>query len=68
MSMYGVNVSIPKTLVKFLVSYEASRTQKTNSRLSEALVDVVDTPVSPSFFRRLKTAEYLRRLRRSRSL
>lgn len=47
MSMYGVNVSIPKTLVKFLVSYEASRTQKTNSRLSEALVDVVDTPVSP---------------------
>ncbi len=44
MSMYGVNASIPKTLVRFLVAYEAERT---TGELSEVLRDVLDTPVSP---------------------
>ena len=44
MSMYGVNASIPKTLVRHLVSYEASREE---GELSSVLKDVVDTPVSP---------------------
>ena len=47
MSMYGVNCSIPKTLVRYLVSYEAQRTSETNKALSQALSDIVATPVSP---------------------
>ncbi len=44
MSMYGVNASIPKTLVRFLVAYEAERAA---GELSAVLRDVLDTPVSP---------------------
>ena len=44
MSMYGVNASIPKTLVRYLVAYEADRTL---GELSDVLFDVLDTPVSP---------------------
>lgn len=47
MSMYGVNCSIPKTLVRYLVSYESQRTAETNPSLSQALADIVATPVSP---------------------
>lgn len=44
MSMYGVNCSIPKTLVRHLVDYEA---QTSEEKLSAVLKDVLDTPVSP---------------------
>ena len=44
MSMYGVNGSIPKTLVRYLVAYEADRVE---GELSDVLRDVLDTPVSP---------------------
>lgn len=44
MSMYGVNSSIPKTLVRHLVAYEAARS---GARLQAVLQDVLDTPVSP---------------------
>ena len=44
MSMYGVNASIPKTLVRYQVAYEADRTM---GELSDVLYDVLDTPVSP---------------------
>lgn len=47
MSMYGVNCSIPKTLVRYLVSYESQRTAEINPSLSKALADIVATPVSP---------------------
>ena len=45
MSMYGVNSSIPKTLVRYLVSYYADNAE--SKALKEALLDVLDTPVSP---------------------
>ena len=45
MSMYGVNVSVPKTLVRFLVQYHADTCG--NEKLTEVLYDVLDTPVSP---------------------
>ncbi len=45
MSMYGVNASVPKTLVRYLVSYFADTTQ--DQKLKEVLLDVLDTPVSP---------------------
>lgn len=44
MSMYGVNCSIPKTLVRHLVAYEA---EMSDEKLSAVLRDVLDTPVSP---------------------
>jgi NAD+ synthase (glutamine-hydrolysing) len=43
--MYGVNCSIPKTLVKYLIKYTADYTD--NDILREVLLDVLDTPVSP---------------------
>ena len=45
MSMYAVNCSVPKTLVRYLVLYYADTTE--NKKLSEVLMDVLDTPVSP---------------------
>ena len=48
MSMYGVNASIPKTLVRELVSYCAElEADRGNKALADALHDVVGTPVSP---------------------
>lgn len=45
MSMYGVNVSIPKTLVRHLVKYYADTCG--DEALTSVLLDVLDTPVSP---------------------
>lgn len=45
MSMYGVNASVPKTLVRHLVRYYAETCE--NKALREILFDVLDTPVSP---------------------
>lgn len=45
MSMYGVNASVPKTLVRHLVKYYADTCE--DKELEEILLDVLDTPVSP---------------------
>ena len=45
MSMYGVNASVPKTLVRHLVKYAADDTK--DEKLKKVLYDVLDTPVSP---------------------
>ena len=45
MSMYGVNVGVPKTLVRHLVRYYADTCN--NEGLTDILKDVLDTPVSP---------------------
>lgn len=44
MSMYGVNASVPKTLMRHLVKYVADRS---NESVSKTLYSVLDTPVSP---------------------
>lgn len=44
MSMYAVNCSVPKTLVRYLVSYASSIAEP---EVSKVLLDVLDTPVSP---------------------
>ncbi|MBO5873369.1 MAG: NAD(+) synthase, partial [Clostridia bacterium] len=44
MSMYGVNASVPKTLVKYLVGYVA---EDMGGKTGEILKDILDTPVSP---------------------
>ena len=41
MSMYGVNAGVPKTLIRYLVSYVAGE------MATETLLDIVDTPISP---------------------
>lgn len=45
MSMYSVNPSIPKTLVRYLVRYVAQN--ESNEIVSNTLMDILDTPVSP---------------------
>ncbi len=45
MSMYAVNPSIPKTLVRYLVKYVADK--EANQEVSNTLLDILDTPVSP---------------------
>ena len=45
MSMYGVNASVPKTLVRHLVQHAADTNR--NESLRQVLYDVLDTPVSP---------------------
>ena len=48
MSMYGVNASVPKTLVRHIVAYYADMEESAgNTRIAAALRDVLDTPVSP---------------------
>lgn len=44
MSMYGVNASVPKTLVRYIVKYVMLHSEKA---LAEVLSDILDTPVSP---------------------
>lgn len=45
MSMYGVNTSVPKTLVRHLVQFCADTCEE--KELKQVLLDVLDTPVSP---------------------
>jgi len=45
MSMYGVNCSVPKTLVRYLVNYVAQR--EVEKEISDILLDILETPVSP---------------------
>ena len=45
MSMYSVNPSIPKTLVRYLVRYVAEK--ESTIEVSDTLLDILDTPVSP---------------------
>lgn len=45
MSMYGVNVGVPKTLVRHLVQYYADTCN--HDEMRRVLLDVIDTPVSP---------------------
>ena len=44
MSMYAVNSSVPKTLVRYIIRHEA---QSADSELKAVLLDILDTPVSP---------------------
>jgi NAD+ synthase (glutamine-hydrolysing) len=45
MSMYGVNASVPKTLIKYLVRWIANNSSEATTR--DTLLDIIDTPISP---------------------
>ena len=47
MSMYSVNASIPKTMVRYLVGYLAKDNEEKDKALRDVLVDILETPVSP---------------------
>ncbi len=47
MSMYAVNSSIPKTLVRRLVAHICGDKAETDPALADVLADILDTPVSP---------------------
>ena len=54
MSMYGVNASIPKTLVRHLVGYLARDNAEKDEELKDVLEDILDTPVSPELLPAVK--------------
>ena len=54
MSMYGVNASVPKTLVRYIVRHEA---QTADKPLADVLFDILDTPVSPELLPADKNGE-----------
>lgn len=58
MSMYGVNASVPKTLVRSMVQWIADTTD--NKKLSEVLMDIINTPVSPELLPQTEEKEYQR--------
>ena len=47
MSMYGVNASVPKTLVRTLVRWAADNKFGAHGDIHKTLLDIVDTPISP---------------------
>jgi NAD+ synthase (glutamine-hydrolysing) len=55
MSMYSVNCSIPKTLVRYLVRYAAN--SEVDEEASHILLDILDTPVSPELLPKDKNGE-----------
>lgn len=55
MSMYSVNCSVPKTLVRYLVRYVAEN--EVSEDISNILIDILDTPVSPELLPKDKNGE-----------
>lgn len=60
MSMYGVNVGVPKTLVKHLVRYFAM-SHPEGSEVRRLLIDIIDTPISPELLPAAKDGEILQK-------
>lgn len=59
MSMYSVNPSIPKTLVRYLVRYVAEN--ESNEIASSTLLDILDTPVSPELLPKGKDGDIIQK-------
>jgi NAD+ synthase (glutamine-hydrolysing) len=55
MSMYSVNCSVPKTLVKYLVKYVADK--EASKEVTGILLDILDTPISPELLPKDKNGE-----------
>lgn len=59
MSMYSVNPSIPKTLVRYLVRYVAEN--ESNKNVSDTLIDILETPVSPELLPKSEQGEIVQK-------
>ncbi len=60
MSMYGVNAGVPKTLVKYLVDYFASK-EPEGSETRRLLLDIINTPISPELIPASVSGEILQK-------
>ncbi len=58
MSMYAVNCSVPKTLIRYLIRWVADHSAK---ELRDTLEDIIDTPVSPELLPNTKDADIVQR-------
>jgi len=54
MSMYSINCGVPKTLIRYLISWIA---ELSNQKLSYVLKDIIDTPVSPELLPKCKNGK-----------
>jgi NAD+ synthase (glutamine-hydrolysing) len=54
MSMYAVNCSVPKTLIRYLIHWVADNSHE---KLRAVLEDIIDTPVSPELLPNTNDAE-----------
>ncbi len=61
MSMYAVNASVPKTLVRTLVVWAAGEHFSSDSRLHDVLLDIADTPISPELVPAASDGEILQK-------
>ena len=59
MSMYSVNPSIPKTLVRYLVEYVAEH--ESTKAVHDTLMDILDTPVSPELLPKSSSGEIVQK-------
>lgn len=59
MSMYSVNPSIPKTLVRYLVRYVAQN--ESSKIVCDTLMDILDTPVSPELLPKDKNGDIVQK-------
>lgn len=59
MSMYGVNGSVPKTLVRYIIQWYADH--EANETIRGILYDIIDTPISPELLPPSKTGEILQK-------
>ncbi|MFT5875157.1 MAG: NAD+ synthase (glutamine-hydrolyzing) [Clostridium sp.] len=59
MSMYSVNCSVPKTLVKYLVRYVADK--ESSKEVTDILLDILDTPISPELLPSDKNGEIVQK-------
>ena len=62
-SNYGVNASIPKTLVKYITKYYAET--ESNKKAKKVLLDILDTPVSPELLPPSESGEILQKTENS---
>jgi NAD+ synthase (glutamine-hydrolysing) len=61
MSMYSINCGVPKTLIRYLISWVADHSDK---QLSHILYDIIDTPVSPELLPKCKKEKSSRKQKR----
>ena len=62
MSMFSINSGIPKTIVRKVCKWWIERNEKSKTKLgiaAKALIDVVDTPISPELLKDQRTEDVI---------
>ncbi len=61
MSMYNINGSIPKTLVRYLVNHIQNEYCESNKEISDILEDILNTPISPELLPKNEKGEVIQK-------